>query len=100
MNFQDPNRHGSTVTGGIKKCDVRTHTQAKTNMPHQLLECWGHKRKRLCSQSRKNNRSIISKPHFHAMQKISAKSQNNWWKTVREVCKDFPCHNDCCVAQT
>ena len=39
MKFQDSSPHGSKVTVGIKKCDVHTythtHTQAKSNIPHQ-----------------------------------------------------------------
>ena len=34
---------------------------------------------------RKNNQSIIPKPHLYSMQKTSVKFQNNWWKTVRGV---------------
>ena len=32
MKFQDPNMHGSNVTGGIKKCEPPTHRQAKSSM--------------------------------------------------------------------
>ena len=44
MKFQDSSTQGLKVTGGRKKCEECTNTygQAKSNMPHQLLESWGH----------------------------------------------------------
>lgn len=42
MKFQDPSKHGSAVTGGVKKCVVHTNTQAKSKMPHQFFQSWSH----------------------------------------------------------
>ena len=42
MKFQNPSIHGSKVTKGIKKCDIRTNEQAESNMPHQFFQCWRH----------------------------------------------------------
>ena len=41
MKSQDPSMHRSKVTGGIKKCDARTHGQAKSNMHHQRFQVGG-----------------------------------------------------------
>ena len=44
MKFQRPSMHCSEVTGGIKKSMTyqRTSTQAKSNMPNQLVQGWRH----------------------------------------------------------
>ena len=44
MKFQDSNFNGLKVTVGTKSVThARTHPCSKSNMPHQLIQSWGHK---------------------------------------------------------
>ena len=48
MKFQDSSFNGLKVTVGTKNVThapthARTHARSKSNMPHQLFQCWGHK---------------------------------------------------------
>ena len=51
MKFQDSSFNGLKVTVGTKivtqpRTHPRTHARSKSNMPHQLLQSWGHKEKK------------------------------------------------------
>ena len=39
MKFQDSSFNGLKVTVGTKSV---THARSKSNMPHQLVQSWGH----------------------------------------------------------
>ena len=43
MKFQGSSLNSFKVTVGTKKCDPRTQARSKSNMPHQIFQCWGHK---------------------------------------------------------
>ena len=44
MKFQDYCFKGLKVTVGTKSVThAHTHTRSKSNMPHQLVQSWGHK---------------------------------------------------------
>ena len=44
MKFQIPNMHHSEVNGRTHtQTDRQTDRQAKSNMPFQLFQSWGHK---------------------------------------------------------
>ena len=42
MKFQDSSLNCLKVRVGTEKCDPRTHARSKSNMPHQLIQSWGH----------------------------------------------------------
>ena len=47
MKFQNPTIHRSKVNGRTHtQTDRQTHRQAKSNMPFQLFQSWGHNKQK------------------------------------------------------